>query len=489
MLKIHFTDFFGLSPDALDEYGAFNVSLINDLPLFVDPFLLFNSERDEYQNLHAEVIRYLRFLREAAQSNSLSPGLVSAWFTFPEVRQNWLGFSKEGNRGHGLGQDFAQSLSRSLVTVFRDFGEERLTSSSHIEKLTLVRNGVGRDNISDFTVNLIKGFLAAYTEKFALQFLDPSQVSKFALKKSQFSYQTHSWITRSYTLPNFREDFVLLTPRDILTKDEAWINRSDLIDQFQDIAISLPDGPLRAQVNEYLLRELPKGSSAKPNDIREVIRSAAELFPGILDYYVKNKEELADQASSVAQGRVAEVQAIFVEQIRDLVSRYLEPAGFYLSSGNTYIEARQRLLFLKDVIENKGGHRFFYLKDKYIARESDLQLLFRLTWFATPSDISREVNDGRGPVDFKASRGAKDKTLVEFKLASNSQLERNLEKQTPIYEKASDPSHLTLKAILYFTKEQLARVNRILENLKLTHADHVVLIDARADNKPSGSRA
>ena len=40
----------------LYDYGAFNVSLINDLPLFVDPFLLFNSTKAEYRALHEDVI-------------------------------------------------------------------------------------------------------------------------------------------------------------------------------------------------------------------------------------------------------------------------------------------------------------------------------------------------------------------------------------------------------------------------------------------------
>jgi hypothetical protein len=79
---------------------------------------------------------------------------------------------------------------------------------------------------------------------------------------------------------------------------------------------------------------------------------------------------------------------------------------------------------LKDVIENKGGHRLFYIDDKPIEREADLQILYRLVWFGTPSDVSREVDDGRGPADFKVSRGAKDKTIVEMKLAKNSHLKR-----------------------------------------------------------------
>jgi hypothetical protein len=92
--------------------------------------------------------------------------------------------------------------------------------------------------------------------------------------------------------------------------------------------------------------------------------------------------------------------------------------------------------FLKDVIENKDGHRIFYDGDEPARSEADLRILFRLTWFGTPSDVSREVNDLRGPADFKVSRGAEDKTIVEFKLASNKKLAQNLMKQPEVYKRA-----------------------------------------------------
>ena len=47
-LKIYFSDFFDVDEDIIESYGAVNISLINDMPLFVDPFLLFNSEKPEY---------------------------------------------------------------------------------------------------------------------------------------------------------------------------------------------------------------------------------------------------------------------------------------------------------------------------------------------------------------------------------------------------------------------------------------------------------
>ena len=81
---------------------------------------------------------------------------------------------------------------------------------------------------------------------------------------------------------------------------------------------------------------------------------------------------------------------------------------------------------------------FFWWGDKSVERESDLQILYRLTWIGTALDISRERNDGRGPVDFAASLGANDKTLIEFKLAKNSKLKQNLEHQCGVYEAASD---------------------------------------------------
>lgn len=111
-----------------------------------------------------------------------------------------------------------------------------------------------------------------------------------------------------------------------------------------------------------------------------------------------------------------------------------------------------------------------------------------MTWYASESDVTPEANDGRGPVDFKISEGSADKTLVEFKLASNSQLKRNLEKQAEVYQKASD-ARRTIKVIVYFTPQELKRVQKVLIALKLTDHRDIVLVDARNDNKPSGSKA
>jgi hypothetical protein len=43
--------------------------------------------------------------------------------------------------------------------------------------------------------------------------------------------------------------------------------------------------------------------------------------------------------------------------------------------------------------------------------------------------VNREVNNGRGPVDFKVSRGSAERAVIEFKGASNTQLTRSLQQQ------------------------------------------------------------
>ncbi|MGU9546368.1 hypothetical protein, partial [Bacillus cereus] len=77
---VYFSDFFNIDPRVVEDYGAFDVSLINDFPLFIDPFLLFNSSKEEYQELHKGIIKYLKFLRDKAKARKISEGLLKAWF-------------------------------------------------------------------------------------------------------------------------------------------------------------------------------------------------------------------------------------------------------------------------------------------------------------------------------------------------------------------------------------------------------------------------
>jgi hypothetical protein len=489
-MSTFFNDYFGVTADQVDNYGAFNVSIINDLPLFIDPFLLFNSPKPEYQQLHADILKYMMFLRDKIIAGGVSDDLVKAWFMFPEVKQNWLGFSLHGNGGSGLGKDFAEALRVNLKGLFSNFGKETITSGSHIEKVCLVRSGVGRDMISDFTTNLLKDFLCRYTEAFAVAHIDPSLRRKLPINKAIFNYATESWDRRTYDLPWGGDDFVLLTPKDMLTRDQNWINRTDMIRDFENIPVAIPDAELRGQVFNYFERILAQRGDRvlTQKDKDEAAIRTIMSFPELVDYFIKLKEASGDEATDISSEKVLETKQVFETQVKELQQRLAADTLFYKTGKSTYDETHKRLAYLKDVIENKGGHRIFYHDGVAVQRESDLQIIFRFVWFGSPSDVGTEANDGRGPVDYKISRGAKDKTLVEMKLAKNTGLERNLEKQLPIYQAASDAKN-GIKVIIYFSESERLRVEAILRKLKLDGHKDIVLIDARNDNKPSGSKA
>lgn len=485
-MNVYFSDYFDVSTDVLEAYGAFNISLINDLPVFVDPFLLFNSKKPEYQSLHKKIIEYITFLREMSESGRISRGLLAHWFLFPEVKQNWLGYSKVGNDGAGLGSKFALALNENLSTIFRDFGAEQITKSSHLEKLCLIKDGVGKDNISDFTTNLIKSFLCEYTQEFAVKHLNENRMKIVNVAHSEFDYHTRSWRSNKYRLPYIDGDYVLLTPKDILTKDEAWINKYDIIGDFDEIVASIPNLELRSQINDYLLRSIPK--DPKQREINEAIARTLRKFPELIDRYIRYKEDNGHKAVALSNQKIEEIETIFIKQVTSLIEGLRDDGHFYLSNGDTHDEAYNRVLYLKKVIENNDGYRIFYINGQPVKREADLQLMFRLTWYATNDDVNAEVNNGRGPVDYKISRGSKDSTLVEFKLASNSKLKQNLEKQVDIYKAAND-TNKSIKVILYFSENELMKVHKIIKDLDLKEGKELVLIDAQATNKPSGSKA
>jgi len=273
-----------------------------------------------------------------------------------------------------------------------------------------------------------------------------------------------------------------------LTKDETWINRGDLLHRFEDYVIteSWPNEALRAQINNYFLKMLPKEVSNK--DRRNAAEQTLKAFPELVDYFIRYKEQNGEEAVSTSLDKVYFSDTVYVKQYRKFQDILNKETDFYKIEKDSYSASLERCKYLKHVIEDRDGYKCFYHDNTPIKRESDLHIFYNFTWFYTKYDVSHEVNDGRGPSDFKISFGSKDKTIVEFKLASNSQLKRNLEKQVEIYKKASNAKK-SIHVIIFFTEVEEKKVIKILNELGIAGAENIILIDARNDNKPSASRA
>ena len=502
---VYFSDYFRVAPQVLEEYGALDISVTTDLPLFIDPFLAFNSPLDEHQALHEQIITYLRFLRDRAATEGLTPGAIANMYSFKEVKQNWLGFTIDGNGGHGLGPKFARGLHTALGNILDGFGDESVTESSHLEKVALVGDRVGRDNISDFTTNLIKHYLLTFTETFAKQHLEDEQVRTLPVPRAAFNYNTESWATRSYTLPwipartgangkPLEADYVILSPLALLTKDDTWINQGDMLAKFDLLPDALPDNQARALVDSYLSKRL--GVDPTDKELRAARMSTIRQFPELIDYYIAMKEEDGDRAAAVSMQKTRDTQEVLHNQVQRAALDLGDKTDFYSKPWTSYDEAKDAVATFKTYVEDMDGYTLINRgKGTAFSNEKEVQTFFGLLLQRTRFDFNREPNNGRGPVDFKLSEGAIDKSLIEFKLAKSTALKKNLLKQVEIYMKANQ-TNKAVKVVIVYTRTERAKVNRVFKEIDKeqnfatgTTANTVVVIDARSDNKSSASKA
>ena len=122
--------------------------------------------------------------------------------------------------------------------------------------------------------------------------------------KVLFNYDTESWQSGRYELPFFNGDYVLLTPKDLLTRDNTWINRPELLESIDDIAASLEDESLRAQINNHLYRQLSKDKEPTEEELRAARAATVAQFPQLIEQYIRAKEKLG-RRRSVRQQRAS----------------------------------------------------------------------------------------------------------------------------------------------------------------------------------------
>lgn len=496
-----FTERFQVDSEILKSYGAVDISLVCDVPLFIDPMLIFNSDNKRYRELHNNIIRYFHFLYSKAKQG-LSPKELDAWFNFSEVPNNWLGYSLYGNSGLALGKKYAKFLYDNIEFAINT---NNISESAHIEKVMLLYEGSGKDKISDLTVNLIKGFLCEYTETFALQYINKEFLERFPVEKAYFNYDTESFVSKEFVLPYIYnkkgiKEFVLLTPHDILREDEPAINKKDFLCSYNKIRTVIENNTLRTYVNNYIglaVQKYEKEQRRKRKPVNEktieqvekwAFQEAARKYPELYDYYIKMREkDTYEIRSQCAEELDIQLNKLLVSS-RNIITLF-EKSNYQRNEKLTAREeAKERLKFFKHIIEDCDGYKNLYVKGVQIAQENDLQRLFRFVWYGTNYKVDAESNNGRGQTDFVISKGQNNQNIIEFKLASNSKLS-HVFTQVKIYE-AANCSEGSLIVIFYFSEEEYVSCEKIIKNAgyeKMIN-ESIFLIDCRNDNKISASK-
>ncbi len=106
----------------------------------------------------------------------------------------------------------------------------------------------------------------------------------------------------------------------MLTRDENWINRTDMIRDFASIPVAIPDAELRGQVSNYfesvLAKPINRGPSQRERD-EAAVRTLIS-FPQLVDYYIKIKENSGDEATDISAEKVLETKLLFETHVRQL---------------------------------------------------------------------------------------------------------------------------------------------------------------------------
>lgn len=451
------------------DHEWFDPDLTIDTKLFVDPFLMLRAGH-QWSQAHADLVAHFahcyQLVAKAPSKQSLSAKQAHKLLTFPEPHEFCLGYTTASTKGSGGGAGRAAAIADGIAVAVA----AGLKRPEHIEEIGILNERFGADSISDATLNILKSHFVRYTQGVAAELGIP--MAEHRLRNAAVDLEHSRWETEVVELPTNPSTGgpVLLVPKRLLRElptlnAEDWF-QSDLNDE------------LRTSLNVTIGKTLPKADIVKearknPEAVREWARrqqSRPDLFGydfevdplGVVSY---------DQAAEYASAHPLALQQAPVTQ------------------GDLSSLMRMVLRRFKDFVEQGGGWSLLWNTDGSEKPEEAAQLLFmgmsRAYLREAGVELDREVQLGRGPVDFKASSGANARLLVEVKKVHNGKFWNGLRDQLPSYLVSDATDEGWFVAIQYRdVKSSTERVAQLPAEVKTvaerTGKDlHFMAIDAR----------
>lgn len=156
LIKPRLTDFHNIhiGQEALD----FAIPLLDDdIPLYVDPFLLWKSPSQQDVALHTVILSAFNGIgRMAIQDESKAAKILVA---ISECTEAGLGQAINKN-----GRRISESKAREILSLFKSIPEIQAHGLKHIETIQVLIEGIGKDRISDLSCSLLKSFLIDFTQ-------------------------------------------------------------------------------------------------------------------------------------------------------------------------------------------------------------------------------------------------------------------------------------------------------------------------------------
>ena len=193
--------------------------LREDLPLSLDPFLLWKSDKPEYQALHANLLGFVdEVRRHAVEGRETKARMLLSEIAEPV--ELGLGYSAGTKQGSALGP----ATISGIVGTLRQIPQMQASGLDHVEVLALLVPGIAEDRLSDLTACVIKGWLADFTA----QRCDEHGIPTRPYRITTWDATALDWRSAAVHLPFHPAGGtpILLAPLDLLRR-LPWINYGD----------------------------------------------------------------------------------------------------------------------------------------------------------------------------------------------------------------------------------------------------------------------
>lgn len=474
---MQFGEAFQIKRKAVDDW--FDVDLKVDTKLFIDPFLLLQEEsvaNSEWSDAHAAILthfsRCYELVAKGGAPKSIPIESALSLLTFPEPDELGLGYTSGGTRGSGGGKARASIVLASIVEAIA----RGIRHPTHIEDIGILNEGIGADGVSDAAANILKPKLIAYTQAVAARHKIPTH--DVLVKRAQCDLNSGRWISRPVALPvnPFSGRAILLVPKRFLNNLPV-LNADDWFD-------STFNADLRRELNVEIGQRVPK---------REIARFAKRHPERIRAW-----ADALRQNGTPRSGYDFDGDPLGVSNWQSAGSAFgrQNPLGVTIATASDLVDFVNRLMEkFKMFIEHQSGWKLLWNDDGSEKPEEAAQLVFlgmtREYARALGVEIDREVNLGRGPVDFKITGGPGVRLLVEVKKLHNGDFWNGLEHQLPSYLASDGTREGWFLAIQYRTGGVSASrppdlVKRVAAaNKSLGTSIGFSLVDARPKNSAS----
>jgi hypothetical protein len=449
-----FSQYFGV--DRNEDEIWFDPILDSDTDLFIDPFLIFKQPVPPFESAHEGIVQ---FFNQAFQLAATTGGRRTGprWerllrvLNFPEPKELCLGYTEFGTSGSGSGQGFSRVIAAGILESIA----RGIVDVTHFEEIGLLHEGIAHDRISDITANILKPQLVTYTTEVAAR--HGLKTHRLPLRNAVFDADGVRWVDAYVDLPinPFSTRGVLLVPR-VFLRQLPTINKDD----FWDYLWTNESERMRAEFGDEVKSNVPK---------RHVVRIAREnqfLVRRYIQWVEGRPEPTAYDLDDDPRGvyRWDTVTALYVES---------HPLAFFKPTNHgQFIQVVEDMVHqFRHYVEQDRGWELLWNDDDTPRRERAAQNLFRgiVKHHCRARNIvfSREVDTGRGPVDFEFATGYSERILLEVKLVGNTRFWHGLTDQLPTYLEASELSDGYFLAVAYVEKdlEKVSEVQQIVRDL------------------------